>query len=193
QHALDIVLNGIGQLVVVVRSASGTLVAGASVHAHSSTPFGGDYSGTTDGQGRVTFPSVMAGPVSVTADKGGLGGSGTGLVLDRQSTTVDISLEATGAITGTVFAHDGSTPVAGVDVSLAGASAGSTTTSASGVFTFDTVRLGSFTLSAVRAADGDRASASGVLTSAAAKTVNLTLNGVGALHVIVHDAAGAAV
>ena len=73
---IQMVLNGIGEVVVTVTDPYGSApVEGAAVTVKSSAPFSNSYSGTTNGDGVVTFPTVLAGTLTVNASYAGYKGS----------------------------------------------------------------------------------------------------------------------
>lgn len=281
---LDIVMNGLGRVVVTVLDASGSPLGNASVTLNSLTRFGGSFNGRTQPDGTIAFEAVLAGNFNVTATNPAntlsrtvngtvargattqisiqLGrGTVTGRITDPnnqfvagaqitltaadgtftttsaadgtysfnavglgdfsisaqnaantlrgrasgtisfsgQTLTRDIRLSASGTVTGTIFRADGTTPVAGILVTLTNNSVSpaftaQTLTNANGRYTFEQVPVGSFTLEANEPSSGDRGRTTNQLTaSGETRTVNFNLIGVGRVVVTVRDSADAIV
>ncbi|MGE0454288.1 MAG: carboxypeptidase regulatory-like domain-containing protein [Vicinamibacteria bacterium] len=190
----DVTLNGIGALTVSVRSAGGAPVAGAAVTVDSRSQFGGHFAANADADGSVTFAQVFAGVADVQASgPAGVSGTTTALVVAGGAASATVTLEPAGRVAGSVRRHDGAA-AAGVSVTISGAKSATTTSDGGGLFAFDGVRLGSFSLQATDPANGDRASGGGQMSvDGATVEVDLALNGVGEVRLLVQDAQGASV
>ncbi|MCH5770563.1 carboxypeptidase-like regulatory domain-containing protein, partial [Salmonella enterica] len=80
------------------------------------------------------------------------------ITADGQAVQADISLAATGTVSGRVFRSNGSTPVGGVQLSLrlndSTSAAATTVSDASGNYSFASVPVGEFTVDATELATG---------------------------------------
>jgi hypothetical protein len=192
----DIELNGVGSLVVTVRSFTGTPVADAAVIVTTSSPFGGAYSEESQDNGVASFPSVRAGTVTAIAvSPTGLRGTAVGLVRDGVLTPLEVRLESAGRIHGSVFRFDGTPAGAGLHVSLSGPKSATATTEGTGTFAFEGLPLGSYEVNVTNPVNDDRGRTSSISvpSDGADVPVSVTLNGVGSVRVTVRDAGGALV
>jgi hypothetical protein len=117
---IDVTLTGLATVRVTVTESSQAVVSGASV-VISFTRFGGGtvLNGTTNGNGEAVFGPLLAGSVNVQATDAATGRTASATVTAPAGveTEVDLVLEATGGIEGTVFAPAGPpTTVAGATV-----------------------------------------------------------------------------
>ena len=189
----DLTLTFGGVVTGAVR-VRGTLTPGVQVTLDS---LGGTRSATTDASGNYRFDRVTPGAVSVTAldSASGLQGrlSGT-LGLSGETLTLDLNLVAAGTINGTVRRSDLSAPVPGARITLAYTAILDTftaTANASGQFTISGVPVGAFSIDVVDPDTGDRGRALNQLsTNGETRTVNVVMNGQGAVNVHVRDAVG---
>ena len=119
-RTVNVVLNGVGSAVVTVRDAGGNPVSDANVIVNSGSQYGGTYTGATDANGTAAFNNVLAGSISVSATSSatGLSGYANGTVAQGGTVNINITLQQTGTITGTIYMPDGITPAAGMDVRL---------------------------------------------------------------------------
>ena len=188
-ESVTITLNGIGAVNVSVQDANGAPVGEASVNVQSSSPFGGTYFGSTGlGGEAAVFPAVLFGSLTVKADYDGLHGEEYPL-LNGASLPVTVTLEAAGRVTGTATRQTGG-PADDVTVELRGSKQATTVTDPDGVFAFDNVPLGDFTLR-LEGPDGDRGAGSGSITTSGQTTdVPVTMNGVGTVRTTVRNSAG---
>jgi hypothetical protein len=88
-----------------VVNGAGIAVPNAAVTLNSGSAFGGTKSTTTDGAGHYSFTDIFVGPFTVNGSSAisRLGGHSSGtLAGDGQTATANITLQATGSITGTV-------------------------------------------------------------------------------------------
>ena len=189
----DITYLGRGRVTGLVETALGFPVAGAEVTVTSRSLFGGRFTTTTDVSGSFAVDGVFVGNFTVSAtDPGsGLGGfAGDAVEFDGEIVPVTITLTPSGTLTGTVFESDGSTPVPGAIVSLS-PSDREAIADGSGVYLFDSLPIGGYTLDALKPVTGDRGRATATI-SAPEEVIatDLVLNGVGTLNVTVVDAGG---
>jgi hypothetical protein len=186
---------GKGTVIGTVKDGSGNPVPNASVNLFSGSIFGGSQSTTTDASGNYSFANVFVGGFSVNASSAitRLGGQVSGTITsDGQTVTANITLVATGSITGTIFHFGGTTSVAGAAVTL---SNGQTTVADSqGKYRFDFVPVGSYNVNATDVPNNDRGvSSASIASQDQVVTTNVTLNGVGKVVVTVVDGGGAKV
>ena len=142
-----------GTVEVTVLSAAGPAVSGAVVTFNSTSVLGGapQRTGTTNGQGKVSFADVFAGTFTVSASDPatGQGGSTSGQVsVDGATVGATVTLSAFGNITGTVVRADGTTPVPGATVTAncGGGCRYTRTADANGAYSFLFLPLGSYTM-----------------------------------------------
>lgn len=149
-RTVNVILNGVGTVVVTVKDASGNLIGNAQVTIFEEEQFGGIQSGTTGNDGTVTFPDVLAGPIFLTATDPvtQLSGSTSTTVVAAGTTTSTVQLQPAGSILGQVFAVDGLTPLVGVTVQVFGSAFRQVNTAADGSFRFDALPIGSYTIQA---------------------------------------------
>src|SRR5262249_26563333 len=103
--AADVAFLARGNVTGVVRDGTATPVANATVTLSDGSIFGGSRTVSSDSVGQYSFFDVFVGSIYVTASSplSGLGGQGNGtLQTDGQTITIDISLQATGTLTGIV-------------------------------------------------------------------------------------------
>jgi hypothetical protein len=104
----------------------------------------------SNSEGIYSFTDVRMGPFSLeaTQDITNLSASGSGeLTEDGQTVTIDLILESAGSVTGRVLNPDGTTPAKDAYVKLKGTNFTKYyITGDNGVFEFNAVRLGGFTL-----------------------------------------------
>ncbi len=145
---VDVQLAGVGAVRVYVKNTLDELVSGATATLRVFTRFGTTttyQSPTSEPDGSLLFVNVLADPFSVEAEDPvtGLKGSASGTVEPDTEVSVDVVLQPSGAITGTVFATDGTTPFSGAVVKLYRESGSwmkaTEVTGANGEFRFDVV------------------------------------------------------
>ena len=184
---------GRGRVSGIVETATGLPVAGATVDVFSRSVFGGRFTVTTDGNGQFSVDDVFVGSFSVSAadPASGLGGfASDALEFDGEEVAVTVTLMPAGTLTGTILESDGSTPAPGSVVTLQ-PSDREATADAAGVYRFDNLPLGNYTLNAVNPANGDRGRGTSAISIAdEVVTTDLVLNGLGAVNVTVVDAGG---
>src|SRR5262249_21362008 len=149
-RVINVVLNGLGRVVVTVRDASANLVPNADVTLVSQTEFEQVLSGRTGADGTVLFEAVMPGlfNVSATDPLTRLGGSAQGSVGVGATANVTVSLQPAGTILGRVFGPDGSTPAGSRLVRLINSFTvvRQATSAPDGSFRFDAVPLDTYSL-----------------------------------------------
>ncbi|MGZ4843338.1 MAG: beta strand repeat-containing protein [Candidatus Angelobacter sp.] len=187
----DLTLVAGGTVTGLITNQSNQPVPGAQVTVIGNN---GTFSATAGPDGRYSVDHVSPGAVSVQVrdPNSGFAGRASGSInFAGQVLTLDIRLVPFGTVNGTVFRFDGSTAVAGAQVTLFGGNGGTTVTDALGHYQFDFVPLGSFTVDVTDPLTGDRGRTSNqVSANGEVRTVNVILNGVGSLAVTVKDAAG---
>ena len=180
---VNVTLNGVGQVAVTVIDGGGNLIAGAQLVLTSTTQFGGTQSGVTQSNGTFTFAQVLAGTFSVTASNPAtqLSGKNTGSVSANGTAAVTVQLQPAGSIQGIVYAPDGVTPVAGIQLALQGEVSPTTVSAGDGTYQFSTVPTGTYAVEALDSYGNVRAAASNIVLSTQGQVVtqNLTLIGVG--------------
>jgi hypothetical protein len=193
----NLALQSQGTIAGVVSANDGSSVSGLTVTLTSTTSTGNQsLSTTTNNSGAFTFTNVMPGTIVLRATNAeGLQGTSTGsLPVAGQTVTLNIALIAAGNLQGTVFQGDGVTPASGVQVTLSPApltGSATTTTNASGQYSYSNVPVGPFTVTATNTANGDQGSAFGqIQTINQQRTLNVTLNGFGNLTVTVLSPSG---
>ncbi len=150
---------GRGTVTGVVSDGSGTPVAGAVVRLSNNGLFSQYPSTTTNNIGQYTFTNIFVGPLNLSASSAATSTGGTAtasIITDGQTVTANISLQATGSISGTVFRANGTTPVSGATVAVNGTALTATTT-ANGTFNVGNLPLGTYNLYATDIATIDRA------------------------------------
>lgn len=178
QTGVDVVLNGLGSVVVTVQDSSNNSAAGILVTLTGKTAFGGTFNGITQSNGTITFTQVPSGNFAVSAidPVTQAGASANGSVAAGQSTSITLQLQPVGSVTGIVFAANQVTTVPDITVTLSGQVNLATTSGSDGSFTFNTVPNGAYTLQAIDASGTVRAQAS---ISSVPATQNLLLSGFG--------------
>jgi hypothetical protein len=195
---VNVVFLGRGTVQGVVRDPSGNIQAGIPVTFTSNSVFGGSANVVTDAQGQYSTAGQFVGGFSVTArnTSTNLAGTGTGqIAVDGEVVSINVTMAASGSVSGTVFKADNTTPVANATVSLQGTSVYyptlNTITDAAGNYSFLAVPLSNFNVSVTNPTDGDRGQASSRLTTVnEARTLNIRLLGKGAVRVNAQDSAG---
>jgi hypothetical protein len=186
---------GRGTVTGTVRDGSQNPVANATVSLNSGSIFGGNFTTTTDATGKYTIGNVFIGAFDVNASSSTLrlAGHASGNIFgEGQQANIDITLGASATVTGTVFHFDGVTPVSNAQVRLSGGLA--SVADANGVYTFNFVPLGSYTITATDPNNGDQGVGSVTLGAQdEVQNVNITLNGQGTVLATVIDATGAPV
>jgi hypothetical protein len=187
----DLTLVAGGTVTGLITNQNNQPVPGAQITVIANN---GTFTTTTGPDGRYFLDHVAPGTVNVQASdpNTGFAGRASGSInFAGQILNLDIRLVAFGTVTGTVFRFNGATVVPGAQVTLSGASSGTTVTDALGHYQFDFVPLGSFTIDVTDPQTGDRGRTTNqVSINGEVRTVNVILNGVGSLTVTVKDAAG---
>ena len=150
----DIVLRGFGALDVTVVDPTNVLVPNASVSLGDVEGFSQQLEGTANSSGVFSAPEILAVRYRVLASDPVSGLSGAAIVeIDpAQTTSVTVTLNGIGHISGTVYRPDGTTPASDVVVSLS-PDGDVQTTDAAGYFRFMDLSVGTtYTLQA-RSAD----------------------------------------
>ncbi|MEO1367395.1 MAG: carboxypeptidase regulatory-like domain-containing protein, partial [Acidobacteriota bacterium] len=186
----DIGYLGRGRVSGTVETALGFPVADAEVTVTSNSVFGGRFTVTTGAVGDFSVDGVFVGNYTVSAldAASGLGGfTGGSLEGDGDLESVTVTLTPSGVLTGTLFEADGSTPVAGAVITLL-PSERQTTTDGAGLYRFEGLPLGTYTLDALEPVTGDRSRGDATISAPEeVVSTDLTLNGVGTVEVTVVD------
>lgn len=188
----NITFLGQGSVSGVVSDSFGNPVVNAAVSLNSQSIFGGVSNTATDSSGNYSLPNIFIGPFKVTASSSALqqGGEANGTIIsDQQTVTANITLVASGTVTGTIYHADLVTPDPYAQVTL---SNGATTQAdGNGLYTLSYVPLGGYTISVTDPSDGDQGTGSVTLsTQGDVQSVNIDLNGQGNVMVTVLDASG---
>jgi hypothetical protein len=179
---LNIVLKS-GVVTGTVRDNSGNPIAFAPV-ALSSNSIAFDLFSSTNAQGVYQFNRVALGPFLVQAFSPSQGtlSTVTGAVLsDGQTVTLDVTMPATNSVFGTVFATDGTTPMANATVGLMnldsfgpeGDFQVQSLTDSSGNYQFGSVQLGTVQVWSV---DPSNRNSAGIATAPLTASQPLNLN-----------------
>ncbi len=186
----NVTFLGQGTVSGLVTDSSQNPVPNAAVSLTSGSLFGGVSTTATDSGGNYSLSSIFVGPFNVAANSSALqlGGTNSGTITtDQQSVTANITLAASGTVSGTIFHADGVTPDPNAQVVL---SDGATTQAdGNGLYTLSFVPLGTYTIAVTDPSDGDQGTASVTLSSQGqVQPVNINLNGQGTVTVTVIDA-----
>ena len=125
--------------------------------------------------------------VSAVDSVTGLSGQASGFLFANSSAVANIRLAASGTITGTVFARNGTTPVANANVVLSGSSLATTTTSENGQFSFGFVSVGAFTLDATDFSGNHGRSTGSIPKTGSVVQSNIAFLGQGSVSGVVTD------
>ncbi len=190
----DVSFLGKGRVAGIVETGGGALVPGARVTLRSQSPFGGSAEVVTDNGGGFSIPGIFVGPFELTAvdPVTGLAGVAQGNVdFEGDVARVTVTLRGAGRIVGAVLESDAETPVPGARVTV---SPGGRTVEADGdgIFRFDGLPLGRYTLTAAHPETPDRGQRVVNLVEPDAEVqADVTLLGLGTVRVTVLDAGGA--
>jgi len=150
-------LNGIGTLAGVGRDSLGAPVRGRLQVGYGPPERRRGVSLELASDGAFVLPGILAGPftANLSAQVGGLSlfGTASGVIVDGQTTNVDIVLQDSATVSGRVLRADAVTPAYGASVNLVVAGSYASTsaqTQSDGTFSFRGVPLGSYV---VRASD----------------------------------------
>ncbi|MBI5103053.1 MAG: carboxypeptidase regulatory-like domain-containing protein [Nitrospirae bacterium] len=147
---VDVRLIGQGTVEGYVYTASGAAVSKARVSI-TSNEFGGTLVMTSNLEGRFRASGIPEGNYTVSAYDDGRkisGSAGGKIISEGEEVKTDVYLEATGTIYGRVFAANRTTPIAYAQVSLSGPRSGNAVTDSEGNFSFSTLTLGAYQLTA---------------------------------------------
>jgi hypothetical protein len=188
----NVTFLGRGAVSGVVSDSSQNPVPNANVSLTSQSIFGGVSTTTTDSGGNYVLSNIFVGPFNVAAGSSalGLGGQASGSITsDQQSVTENITLSASGTVTGTIFHADGVTPDSYAQVNLSDGAA--TQADVNGSYTLSFVPLGSYTISVTDPSGGDQGTGSVTISGQGqVQTVNINLNGQGNVTATVLNALG---
>ena len=164
-RTVNVILNGVGRVVVTVKDAAGNLIGNAQVSLFEQNQFGGTQNGATAPDGTVTFPDVLAGGIFVTATDPvtQLSGSTSSSISAGGNTAITVQLQPAGSVLGQIFGVDGVTPIAGVPVRIDGPQSRQVNSAGDGSFRFDALPLGTYTLTGFDASGSIRARQPGIV------------------------------
>ncbi|MGH9459813.1 MAG: carboxypeptidase regulatory-like domain-containing protein, partial [Vicinamibacteria bacterium] len=194
---LEIRMLGLGSVSGIVTS-NGNPVAGATVDLTSRTGLSSalanfDATATTGSGGEFAFQGVPVGSFTLMATVPGLLLTGSvegSITTDGETLTdIEIALEPSGTVLGSVLRPDGVTPVPGASVALdPQGSLLRSRSSAAGRFRFEFVPVGDFEL---RAEEGfDAGIAAGTLNEGEELTIDVVFNGTGTVGGTAFDSDG---
>ncbi|OGB21129.1 MAG: hypothetical protein A3I66_10075 [Burkholderiales bacterium RIFCSPLOWO2_02_FULL_57_36] len=192
---LNVVFLARGTVQGSVRDPNGSIQTSVPVTLTSSSLFGGTATTNSDSEGRYRFDGVFVGEFSVYARNAStnLAGFGRGRLAENDDVvTADVTLAATGSVSGKVVSQDNATAVPGaiVEFNIGGTAGLRATADAEGNFNFPVVPLGDFSLLATNPANGDKGQVvSRLVTLNEARAVNIRLLGQGAVRVRAIDGA----
>lgn len=189
--ALDVVLLDAGSIGGVVRRANGTAVGAGTqvtiVHTGAEQPQPPEQTVFTNELGAYEFPLVTVGPWRIDAtDASGNHGRTTVTVAGGEQVARDVLFLGRGTVRGVVKTASGQT-VAGAaltfqNTSVFGPSTVTRTSDANGAFEFTGAFVGTFSVSATRAATGEGGSVAGEIGSdQQVVEVEISLSPIGAL------------
>ncbi|HEY6308047.1 MAG TPA: carboxypeptidase regulatory-like domain-containing protein [Candidatus Angelobacter sp.] len=148
--SVQIPLNGVGSITGHTRNGASQPIAG-HLTITGTGPFPYTFVVDTNSDGAFSLPQVLAGTftarLTVASNNLTLSGTAFSSVQPNANTDIDVLLQSTGSVTGTVYRSDQTTPAAGANVTVALAS-GSIVVQAQtdGTFEADGVPLGNFTV-----------------------------------------------
>lgn len=150
---ITIKLLGRGTLTVKVLNADGTIAPGADIDVRGTAYPNDAAQGISDETGEAVFVNMTEGSYAVSASGNGLlsGLSGRAQATipgDRAAVTAQVTLAASGTVTGRFLKADGQTPVAGGQIKLmrGGQALAYTSSAADGSFGIQYVTLGDFSV-----------------------------------------------
>jgi len=151
---------------------------------------------STDENGFYQVDNMSPGDFTVLVldPNSGLRARSTGALPENDTAFINLSLAASGTLTGTVLAADGQTPVGpGVTVQLGGPRSFSGTTDGFGNYRFDFIPLGNYIIDAADS-EGNRGRTNSTLTASnQVVSVNVPYLGKGTVNGVVETATGARV
>ncbi len=190
---LDVKAQGLDMIQGLVTSN------GAPEPAAVVTIVSGNFQATTnaDANGKYLINGVPEGVIVATASLGDgfLSGTASAPVNgDGNTLTLDVALRSSGTVTGQVLRADGVTPASPsavtINVGRVGGGTETTTSDAQGKFSFQNVPAGSGAISARVLGGIDEASAPINVAAGAPTTVQVKLNGIGAISGVARDSNG---
>ena len=197
-YQANVVFLAKGTVSGVVKDPSGNLQANVGVTVTSNGAFRNSWTATTNASGLYVIPGVFAGELIAFAQNitTGLAGYATNRMLaEGQALTVDITLAATGTLSGQVLKRNGSVVPGAtkLELQLRGAIIATQEIANGSAYQFVRVpTIDEVTVTATEIATGDKGLAkSRIETANQSKTLNVQLVGLGAVKVIAVDETGA--
>jgi hypothetical protein len=191
---VDVVYLSKGTVSGVIRDSSGAVQPNAAVTVRTDGAFVAERSAQADAQGRYTMPGVFVGDVTVSARNTITrlaGYARARLLAEGNQVAVDVTLQATGRITGRVLDADGSSVPTAVRLQLRafGGTFSSIELPNGNSFTVDLIPLGNVEIFAERVDTGSRGRAYTRISAAGdVRDVSVRLTGVGSIRVTLLDA-----
>jgi Carboxypeptidase regulatory-like domain len=196
-YQANVVFLAKGAVSGVVKDPSGNVQANVVVTVTSNGAFRNSWSATTNAAGQYVIPGVFAGELIAFAQNTttGLAGYATNRMLaEGQALTVDITLAATGTLSGQVLKRNGSVVPGAIklELQLRGAIIATQEVANGSAYQFVRVpTIDEVTVTATEIATGDKGLAkSRIETANQSKTLNVQLVGQGAVKVIAVDETG---
>jgi hypothetical protein len=192
----NIYFLGQGTVSGAIANALGQGVANANVSLVNVGLINQQLTTTADANGNYSFPGVFVGKYSVTAMSPitRLSGTANGQIQSNGATaTSNITVGASGTLSGNILRSDGVTPVPGAQVSVR-YTGFMGNADASGHYSFQYVPVGNYSVDALDAATGDAGTAqTSITTQDQQDQLNVQLLGLGQVTVSVVDGSGNAV
>jgi hypothetical protein len=176
-----------------VKDATGAIQPGVKVDVIVTGAFNNTWNVTADSNGAFTVPGVFVGDIVAVAKNTvtKLAGSATGRLLSEgASININITLAATGSVSGQVLKRDGSLVLNPVKIELVSSYAtfGAIEATNGASYKFDLVPIGDFSVVATELSTGDKGiSVSRINAASEAKALNVRMVGQGAVRVKVLD------
>jgi hypothetical protein len=190
---VDMVQSALGTVTGVVRrSTDNAPIPGVNVSLNANNPFGGSLFTTADQNGAFTFNGVPSGNFSISTNAPGVGNGYFAGSISREGEVVNadmvIQIQPVGRVTG-VISTVTDLPAVGAKVQLlmdGNRGQQSTTVDSRGVYTFERVAVGRFSIQAEPQTGGDAGEARGeILFNGDVEVVNVRFVGSATLRGVV--------
>ena len=183
----------------LIKDSAGVIQPGVTVTVRTEGAFTTERSTTANAQGQYTLDGVFAGDLVVRASNTTTrlsGFSRSRLNSEGEPVTVNVTLQATGAVQGRVIDADGSVIASPVRLVLRvnRAEFASVEVANGNAYTFEFIPIGDIEITADQLSTGNRGVATTrLLTAGDVKTIDVRMVGLGTVRVSTLDTAGAAV